>query len=52
MKGTATAIETAGTEDIDESEWLRAASANEAFGFLREPKEDVYTIEDGRPFRS
>ena len=52
MRGTATAIETAKTEDIDESEWLSAASANEAFGFLREPEEDVYTTEDGKPFRS
>ncbi len=37
-------------EDIDEAEWLRAGSVNEAFSFLREREEDVYTIEDGRPF--
>jgi len=36
--------------DIDEREWLRAAMANPAFDFLREPAEDVYTIADGKPF--
>jgi hypothetical protein len=36
--------------DIDESEWLRAAAANPAFDFLKEPAEDVYTLSDGRPF--
>jgi len=38
-----------GTE-VDEKEWLRAASANPAFDFLKEPEEDIYTLEDGRPF--
>lgn len=36
--------------DIDETEWLRAAAANPAFDFLKEPDEDVYTLADGRPF--
>ena len=36
--------------DIDEMEWLRAASANPAFDFLKEPGEDIYTLADGRPF--
>ena len=36
--------------DIDESEWLRAASANPAFDFLKDPKEDIYTDADGKPF--
>ena len=36
--------------DVDEKEWLRAASANPAFDFLKEPEEDIYTPEDGRPF--
>jgi len=36
--------------DIEEREWLRTASANPAFDFLKEPEEDIYTIEDGRPF--
>jgi hypothetical protein len=36
--------------DIDEQEWLRAAMANPAFDFLKEPSEDVYTLTDGKPF--
>ena len=36
--------------DIDEREWLQAASNNPAFDFLREPEEDVYTQVDGKPF--
>ncbi len=37
-------------EEIDEKEWLRGANANPAFDFLKEPEEDIYTAEDGRPF--
>jgi len=37
-------------EDINESEWLSAASRNPAFDFLKEPEEDIYTLADGRPF--
>ena len=36
--------------EIGEKEWLRAASANPAFDFLRENKEDIYTLADGKPF--
>ena len=36
--------------EISEEEWLRAAAANPAFDFLREPHEDIYTMADGRPF--
>ncbi|MBS3905486.1 MAG: hypothetical protein KGZ49_00495 [Syntrophaceae bacterium] len=36
--------------EVDEKGWLRAASANPAFDFLKEPEEDIYTLEDGRPF--
>ncbi|MBI5309243.1 MAG: hypothetical protein HZB37_13170 [Planctomycetes bacterium] len=36
--------------DIDEKEWLRSASINHAFDFLKEPEEDIYTISDGKPF--
>ena len=36
--------------DLEEA-WLRAASASEAFGFLAETAEDVYTAADGEPFR-
>jgi hypothetical protein len=37
--------------DIGEKEWLCAASANPAFEFLKEPQEDIYRPDDGRPFR-
>ncbi|MFA4957454.1 MAG: hypothetical protein WC556_10845 [Candidatus Methanoperedens sp.] len=36
--------------DIDEKEWLYAAASDPAFDFLKEPEEDLYTSEDGRPF--
>ena len=37
-------------EDIDEMAWLQAAFVNPAFDFLKDSKEDIYTLEDGRPF--
>ena len=37
-------------DDIAEKEWLRAASVNPAFDFLKEPQEDVYRPDDGHPF--
>ena len=37
-------------KEISESEWLYAAAINPAFDFLKEPGEDIYTLEDGRPF--
>ena len=36
--------------DIDEKEWLLAASRNPAFDFLKKSEEDIYTLADGRPF--
>ena len=36
--------------DTPEREWLKAAAANPAFDFLKEPEEDIYTLADGRPF--
>jgi len=35
--------------DVDEVTWIRAASANEAKGFLAE-EPDLYSSSDGRPF--
>jgi hypothetical protein len=37
-------------EDSEDREWLRAAATNPAFEFLGDPEEDVYTLDDGRPF--
>lgn len=36
-------------EDLSESDWLKAASKNEAFDFLHDAEEDIYSIEDGKP---
>ncbi len=36
--------------DAEEKEWYRAAAANPAFDFLKEPKEDIYTLADGKPY--
>jgi len=36
--------------DSEES-WLRAASSSDAFAFLADPAEDIYTVADGDPFR-
>lgn len=38
-----------GDEDIDEKDWLRSAAENEAFEFLSDEDEDIYTLEDGKP---
>ncbi|MEO8352971.1 MAG: hypothetical protein ABI680_14655 [Chthoniobacteraceae bacterium] len=38
--------------DVDSEEaWLRAAATSEAFAFLADPSEDIYTAADGEPFR-
>ena len=34
--------------DINEKEWLQAASKNDAFNFLNDESEDIYTLEDGK----
>ena len=31
--------------------WLRSAAGSEAFAFLADPAEDIYTEQDGEPFR-
>lgn len=36
--------------EISEQEWLRAAMSSPSFAFLKESKEDIYTINDGKPF--
>ena len=36
--------------DIDEMDWLKSASVNPVFDFLKDDKEDIYTLEDGRAF--
>jgi len=36
--------------DIEECEWLHAATVNPAFDSLNDPAEDLYTLADGQPF--
>ena len=36
--------------EIGENEWLKAAASNPAFDFLKDPAEDIYTLDDGQPF--
>ncbi len=40
------------TNDDEPSEraWLAAAGTSDAFAFLRDPAEDVYSLTDGTPF--
>lgn len=33
-----------------EEAWLRAVASGDAFAFLAEPAEDIYTATDGEPF--
>jgi hypothetical protein len=36
---------------IDEETWMRAIAINPAFADLFDPSEDIYTLNDGIPFR-
>ena len=36
--------------ELTEAEWLRAAASNPVFDFLKDPSQDIYTLEDGEPF--
>jgi hypothetical protein len=36
-------------DQINEKEWLQAASANSVLAFLNDPAEDIYTLADGKP---
>jgi hypothetical protein len=36
-------------DELDETEWLRAAANNPAFQFLHEASEDIYSLADGKP---
>ena len=38
-------------EDADHSLWLKSLSANPAFDFLKDEKENIYSPNDGKPLR-
>jgi hypothetical protein len=37
-------------DEVSEMEWLKTSLSNPAFEYLRDPEEDIYTINDGKPF--
>jgi hypothetical protein len=39
-----------GETESDEKEWLAAAASNPAFDFLKDQKEEIYSVSDGKPF--
>jgi hypothetical protein len=41
----------AAADSESEETWLRAASSSEPFSFLQDSAEDIYTANDGEPFR-
>ena len=41
----------AAADTDSEKSWLRAVSASNAFAFLADPAEDIYTTADGEPIR-
>ena len=39
-------------EDIDEGDWLSALKGNPSFAFLKDKKEDIYSLADGKPLKA
>ena len=39
-------------DEITEKEWLSIAMKGGAYDFLNDPAEDIYTMEDGVPYKS
>ena len=37
-------------DDISAVEWVHSAAHNPAFDFLKDPKEDIYSLRDGKPW--
>jgi hypothetical protein len=40
------------SEEDSENAWLRGAASSDAFAFLADPAEDIYSATDGEPFRN
>lgn len=38
-------------DDLDEENFYKSLSENPSFNFLKEPEEDIYSIEDGKDFK-
>jgi len=39
------------SDEISDGAWLNAISTNPAFDFLKDKKEDIYSIADGKPMK-
>lgn len=39
-----------GEDELNEQAWMQAAVHGGGFDFLKAPGEDIYTLEDGKPF--
>lgn len=39
-------------EEITEKEWLKTLEKNDAFDFLKDDSEDIYSMKDGKEFGS
>ena len=39
-------------EDIDDKDWFSSLSNNPSFSFLKNKKEDIYSLSDGKPFKA
>lgn len=39
-------------DEVTDKEWLALAMKGEAFDFLNDPAENIYTMEDGVPYKS
>jgi hypothetical protein len=39
------------SDGLTEEEWSRAMASNPVFDFLNDPAQDIYTLEDGKPFK-
>lgn len=40
------------SDDIQDDTWLKSMNTNDAFNFLKEPEEDIYSLSDGKPYQS
>ena len=38
------------TDEPTEEEWLKFLASSPAYDDLKDPAEDIYTLEDGKPF--
>lgn len=36
-------------DELPDKEWLTSAATNEAFRFLEDDEENIYSVEDGKP---